>query len=162
YGVETIRGMENFTLSGIRLYHFTHFIHALALVKKAAALANSELGVLDAAKAKAIVQACDEIAEGKLHDQFVIDMIQGGAGTSTNMNANEVIASRALEILGHRKGQYEHLHPNDDVNCSQSTNDAYPTAIKLGVILTLRDTVSALRELQKALNAKAQEFADVL
>jgi aspartate ammonia-lyase len=162
YGVQTIRGMENFRTSGIRMYHFEHFIRAFAFVKEAAALANRELGVLDAAKADAIVQACDEIAAGQLHDQFVIDMIQGGAGTSTNMNANEVIANRALEILGHRKGQYEYLHPNDHVNCSQSTNDAYPTAIKLGVILTLRDTVSALRELRAALEAKAQEFGDIL
>lgn len=162
YGVQTIRGVENFPLSGIRLYHFEHFIRGLAFVKKAAALANKELGVLDGAKADAIVKACDEIAAGKLHDQFVIDMFQGGAGTSTNMNANEVIANRALEILGHRKGQYEHLHPNDHVNCSQSTNDAYPTAIKVGVVLTLRDTLSALRELQSALRAKAQEFSDVL
>jgi aspartate ammonia-lyase len=162
YGVQTIRGMENFPLSGIRLYHFDHFIRAFAFVKKAAALANKELGVLDAAKADAIVKACDEIAAGKLHDQFVIDMFQGGAGTSTNMNANEVIANRALEILCYRKGEYEHLHPNDHVNCSQSTNDAYPTAIKVGVVLTLRDTVSALRELRAALTAKAQEFADVL
>jgi aspartate ammonia-lyase len=162
YGVQTIRGMENFPLSGIRLYHFEHFIRAFAFVKKAAALANKELGVLDAQKADAIVQDCDEIAAGKLHDQFVIDMFQGGAGTSTNMNANEVIANRALEILFHRKGQYEHLHPNDHVNCSQSTNDAYPTAIKVGVLLTLRDTLSALRELKNALTAKSQEFADVL
>jgi aspartate ammonia-lyase len=162
YGVQTIRGVENFPLSGIRLYHFEHFIRALALVKKAAAMANGELGVLDSAKADAIVKACDEIAVGKLHDQFVIDMFQGGAGTSTNMNANEVIANRALEILGHRKGQYEHVHPNDHVNCSQSTNDAYPTAIKLGVVLTLRDTLSAFRELRTALDAKAREFADVL
>ena len=162
YGVQTIRGVENFPLSGIRLYHFEHFIQGLAFVKKAAALANSELGVLEAARANAIVSACDEVIAGRLHDQFVIDMFQGGAGTSTNMNANEVIANRALEILGHRKGEYQHLHPNDHVNCSQSTNDAYPTAIKLGVILTLRDTLTALRELQSALVAKAQEFADVL
>jgi aspartate ammonia-lyase len=162
YGVQTLRGVENFPISGIRLYHFEHFIRGLAFVKKAAALANCELGVLDAEKARAIVKACDEIADGKLHDQFVIDMIQGGAGTSTNMNANEVIANRALEIMGHRKGQYEHLHPNDHVNCSQSTNDAYPTAIKMGVILTLRDTLSALRELRTALDRKAQEFGDVL
>jgi aspartate ammonia-lyase len=162
YGVQTIRGMENFRTSGIRMYHFEHFIRAFAFVKKAAALANKELGVLDAQKADAIVKACDEIAAGKLHDQFVIDMFQGGAGTSTNMNANEVIANRALEILYHRKGEYEHLHPNDHVNCSQSTNDAYPTAIKLGVILTLRETVSALRELKASLEAKAKEFADVL
>ncbi|EDY20843.1 cyclic nucleotide-binding protein [Chthoniobacter flavus Ellin428] len=162
YGVQTLRGVENFPLSGIRLYHFEHFIRAFAYVKKAAALANCELGVLDSMKAQAIVKACDEIAAGKLHDQFVIDMFQGGAGTSTNMNANEVIANRALEILGHRKGDYQHLHPNDHVNCSQSTNDAYPTAIKLGVILTLRDTLSAWRELRVALDAKASEFADVL
>lgn len=162
YGVQTIRGMENFKISGIGMYHFEHFIRAFAFVKKAAAKANSELRVLSQERADAIMKACDEIAGGKLHDQFAIDMIQGGAGTSTNMNANEVIANRALEILGYRKGQYEHLHPNDHVNCSQSTNDAYPTAIKLGVLLTLRDTVSALRELQAALVAKAKEFADVL
>ncbi len=162
YGVQTLRGMENFRISGIRMYHFEHFIRAFAFVKKAAARANGELGVLSKERAAAIMAACDEIAAGKLHDQFVIDMIQGGAGTSTNMNANEVIANRALELLGHRKGQYEHLHPNDHVNCSQSTNDAYPTAIKLGVLLTLRETLSALRELQTALRTKAQEFADVL
>jgi aspartate ammonia-lyase len=162
YGVQTMRGVENFPISGIRLYHFDHFIRGLAYVKKAAALANCELGVLDRVKTDAITQACDDIAAGKLHDQFVIDMFQGGAGTSTNMNANEVIANRALEILGHAKGQYEHLHPNDHVNCSQSTNDAYPTAIKLGVLLTLRDTLSALRELRGALDGKAQEFGDVL
>jgi len=162
YGVQTIRGVENFPISGIRLYHYEHFIRAFAFVKKAAALANRELGVLDAGKADAIVKACEDILAGQLHDQFVIDMFQGGAGTSTNMNANEVIANRALEILGHQKGQYEHLHPNDHVNCSQSTNDAYPTAIKLGVLLTLQDTLSALKELRAALEAKAREFADVL
>ena len=162
YGVQTLRGMENFPLSGIRLYHFEHFIRAFAFVKKAAALANRELGVLEATKAAAIVKACEEIVSGKFHDQFVIDMFQGGAGTSTNMNANEVIANRALEILGHRKGEYQHLHPNDHVNCSQSTNDAYPTAMKLGVVLTLHDTLSALRELRTALDARAQAFADVL
>jgi aspartate ammonia-lyase len=162
YGVQTIRGMENFHISGIRMYHFAHFIRAFAFVKKAAALANSELGVLGKEKADAIMKTCDEIAAGNLHDQFVIDMIQGGAGTSTNMNANEVIANRALEILGHRKGQYEHLHPNDHVNCSQSTNDAYPTAIKLGVLLTLKETLSALRDLRATLVAKAKEFSDVL
>jgi aspartate ammonia-lyase len=162
YGVQAVRGMENFPLSGIRLFQFHHFVRALALVKKAAAQANADLGVLDAGIAGAIVQACDEIAAGKLHDHFVIDMIQGGAGTSTNMNANEVIANRALEILGHRKGQYEFCHPNDHVNCSQSTNDAYPTAIKLGVILTLQDTLGALKELRTVLAEKAAEFADVL
>ena len=162
YGVQTLRGMENFPISGIPLHHFGHFVRSLAYVKKAAALANQGLGVLTPEKADAIVAACDEIIAGKWHEHFTIDMIQGGAGTSTNMNANEVIANRALEILGHRKGQYEFLHPNDDVNRSQSTNDAYPTAIKLGVILTMRDATSALRELKAALLAKATEFNDVL
>ena len=162
YGVQTLRGMENFPLSGIPLSHFEHFVRALAFVKKAAAAANSELGVLDSKRAEAIRTACDEIIAGQLHEHFTVDMIQGGAGTSTNMNANEVIANRALELLGHRKGEYQYLHPNDHVNCSQSTNDAYPTAVKLGVVLTLRDTISALRELQTGLKAKAAEFADVL
>ncbi|MEK7952408.1 aspartate ammonia-lyase [Luteolibacter soli] len=162
YGVQTLRGMENFPLSGIPLSHFSHFVRSLAYVKKAAASANQELGVLKPDRAAAIMAACDEVIAGSLHAHFTVDMIQGGAGTSTNMNANEVIANRALEIMGYRKGQYEHLHPNDDVNCSQSTNDAYPTAIKLGVILTLRDAVSALRELREALEAKAAEFAEVL
>jgi len=162
YGVQTVRGMENFPLSGISTFHFQHFIHSFAYVKKGAALANNELGILDDAKKDAIVGACDEILDGKLHEQFIIDMFQGGAGTSTNMNANEVIANRGLELMGHRKGDYQYLHPNDHVNCSQSTNDTYPTAIKLGVVLTLRDTLSALRELQAAFKAKEKEFADIL
>ena len=162
YGVQTLRAAENFRFSGIRLSHYEEFVRALACVKKAAALANAELGVLDRKVAAAITKACDELLAGKLHDQFVVDMIQGGAGTSTNMNANEVIANRALELLGHAKGEYQYCHPNDHVNCSQSTNDAYPTAIKLGVWFTLRDTVSALRELKMALEAKAREFAEVI
>jgi len=162
YGVQTLRGMENFPISGVPLNHFGHFVRSLAYVKKAAARANKELGVVRPERADAIIAACDEIIAGKWHEHFTIDMIQGGAGTSTNMNANEVIANRALEILGHRKGQYEFLHPNDDVNRSQSTNDAYPTAIKLGVILTLRDATSALRELKVALERKAAEFSEIL
>jgi aspartate ammonia-lyase len=162
YGVQTLRAMENFPFSGIHVCHYEHFVRALACVKKAAALANAELGALDRRIADAIAKACDEILAGKLHDQFVVDMIQGGAGTSTNMCANEVIANRALELLGHAKGEYQFCHPNDHVNCSQSTNDAYPTAIKLGVWFTLRDTVGGLRELKTALEAKAAEFADVI
>ena len=162
YGVQTLRGMENFPISGIPLHHFGHFVRSLAYVKKAAARANKDLGTVKPDRADAIIAACDEIIAGKWHQHFTIDMIQGGAGTSTNMNANEVIANRALEILGHRKGQYELLHPIDDVNCSQSTNDVYPTSIKLGIILTMRDATSALRELRAALAAKAVEFADVL
>jgi aspartate ammonia-lyase len=162
YGVQTLRAIENFPFSAIRVQHYEHFVRALAFVKKAAALANSELGALDEKIAKAIAVACDDILAGKLHDQFVVDMIQGGAGTSTNMCANEVIANRALEVLGHSKGKYEFCHPNDHVNCSQSTNDAYPTAIKLGVWFTLRDALGALRELKGALEAKAGEFAGVI
>jgi aspartate ammonia-lyase len=162
YGVQTVRAVENFPFSGIHVCHYEHFVRALACVKKAAALANAELGVLDNKIAAAIANACEEILAGKLHEQFVVDMIQGGAGTSTNMNANEVIANRALELLGHAKGEYKFCHPNDHVNCSQSTNDAYPTAIKLGVWFTLRDTLSALRELKEALEKKAADFADVL
>jgi aspartate ammonia-lyase len=162
YGVQTLRATENFRFSGIRLSHYEQFVRALACVKKAAALANAELGVLDRKIADAIAKACDELLAGKLHDQFVVDMLQGGAGTSTNMNANEVIANRALELLGHARGEYQFCHPNDHVNCSQSTNDAYPTAIKLGVWFTLRDTLSGLRELKMALEARAAEFADVI
>jgi len=162
YGVQTIRALENFPISGTPLKNFRHFVNALAYVKKAAAMANSELGVLAKEKMKVIAAACDEILKGALHEHFVVDMIQGGAGTSTNMNANEVIANRALEIMGHNKGEYKILHPNDDVNCSQSTNDAYPTAIKLAVVFSAKDTVGAMAELQAALEAKASEFADVL
>jgi aspartate ammonia-lyase len=162
YGVQTVRARENFPFSGIHVCHYEHFVRALACVKKAAALANAELGALERKIADAIAKACDEIFAGKLHEQFVVDMIQGGAGTSTNMCANEVIANRALELLGHAKGEHQFCHPNDHVNCSQSTNDAYPTAIKLGVWFTLRETLSALRELKSALEAKSREFADVI
>jgi aspartate ammonia-lyase len=162
YGVQTMRALENFAISGVPLKNFAHFVNALAYVKKAAAKANAELKCLDAKIAQAIEQACDEILGGKLHDQFVVDMMQGGAGTSTNMNANEVIANRGLELMGHVKGEYKHLHPNDHVNASQSTNDAYPTAIKLAVIFSLKDTLAAMRELRAALQAKEKEFAHVL
>src|SRR5262249_8584157 len=162
YGVQTVRALENFAISGVPLRNFAHFVDALAYVKKGAALANAELGCLDRKIADAIVAACDEILAGKLHDQFPVDMMQGGAGTSTNMNANEVIANRGLELMGHAKGEYKHLHPNDHVNCSQSTNDAYPTAIKLAVIFTLKDTQAAMNELRVALAAKEKEFAHVL
>jgi aspartate ammonia-lyase len=162
YGVQTLRAMENFAISGVFVRNFEHLIEGLAMVKKAAALANLELGRLDAAKAEAIGKACDELLQGKLHDQFTVDMFQGGAGTSTNMNANEVIANRGLELMGYEKGDYSHLHPNDHVNCSQSTNDAYPTSIKLAVLLSKRNLIRAMEELRQALDRKAGEFADVL
>jgi aspartate ammonia-lyase len=162
YGVQTLRAMENFAISGIFVQNFEHLIEGLAMVKKAAALANHELGRLDAARMWAICDTCDELLKGRLHDQFTVDMFQGGAGTSTNMNANEVIANRGLELMGHSKGEYVHLHPNDHVNCSQSTNDAYPTAIKLAVLLANRNLTRAMRELEMALERKAEEFSDVL
>jgi aspartate ammonia-lyase len=162
YGVQTLRAMENFAISGVFVKNFEHMIEALAFVKKAAAQANCELGVLDETRMKAICNACDELLAGQLHDQFTVDMFQGGAGTSTNMMANEVIANRGLEILGYKKGEYDHLHPNDHVNCSQSTNDAYPTAIKLAVLLSLKDLLGAMDELKAALEAKAEAFSDVL
>ncbi|MGD8252611.1 MAG: aspartate ammonia-lyase, partial [Desulfobacterales bacterium] len=162
YGVQTQRAIENFAISGVKLSNFEHMIRALAMVKKAAALANGELNELDSKKVTAICQACDEILDGRLHRHFAVDMFQGGAGTSTNMNANEVIANRGLELMGYEKGEYEHLHPNDDVNCSQSTNDAYPTAIKLAAILSLKDLLSAMDELKNALDNKGKAFKDVL
>ena len=162
YGVQTLRAMENFAISGVFVRNFEHLIEGLAMVKKAAAQANHDLGRLDAPKMWAICDACDELLKGRLHDQFTVDMFQGGAGTSTNMNANEVIANRGLELMGHQKGDYGQLHPNDHVNCSQSTNDAYPTAIKLAVLLSGRNLVRAMHELERALEQKAEEFKDIL
>jgi aspartate ammonia-lyase len=162
FGIQTSRAVDNFPFSGVRLMHYQHLINALAYVKKAAALANAELGVLDNTIAGAIAKACDRIIDGELHGQFVVDMVQGGAGTSTNMNANEVIANAALEVLGHPKGEYDIVHPNDHVNCSQSTNDAYPTAVKLAVVFSMRETTSSLELLQRTFASKAEEFSDVI
>lgn len=162
FGIQTMRAVENFPFSGVRLSHFQHLVNAFAHVKKAAAEANADLGVLDPDIATAIGRACDFILAGERHEDFVVDMVQGGAGTSSNMNANEVIANLALEILGHEKGDYVHCHPNDHVNCSQSTNDVYPTAVKLAVVSATHETVSALGVLRKAFQAKAAEFAGVL
>jgi len=162
WGVQTLRAVENFPISGQRLHQYGNMCTALGMVKKAAAQANCQLGVLDADKAEAIAKACEEIIEGKLRSHFVVDMVQGGAGTSTNMNANEVIANRGLELLGHRRGQYAHLHPLDHVNLSQSTNDAYPTSIKVAVLLTVQQALDALDELSEALEVKSVELVDVL
>ncbi|MDF1658060.1 MAG: aspartate ammonia-lyase [Verrucomicrobiales bacterium] len=162
YGVQTMRAMENFTFSGVKLSHYQHLVNAFAYVKKAAATANSILGVLDPKIAEAICAACDRILAGEFHEHFAVDMVQGGAGTSSNMNANEVIANVALEIMGHRKGEYQYCHPNDHVNCSQSTNDAYPTAVKIAVVDATHETVSALKVLRKSFEEKAEEFADVI
>jgi aspartate ammonia-lyase len=162
WGVHTLRAIENFPISGKTIGACHDLVRALALVKQAAALANKELGQLDGMRADAIVAACQEIAGGKLHDQFVVDVIQGGAGTSTNMNANEVIANRALELLGRQKGEYEYLHPINHVNMSQSTNDVYPTALRVATCLAIRSLLSAMAGLRAAFEAKAEEFRDIL
>src|SRR6266702_1879035 len=138
YGVQTIRGKENFHITGIPMNQEPYFVKALGYVKKAAAMANCDLGALDAKVADAIILGCDRVIAGDMMDQFVTDFIQGGAGTSTNMNANEVIANLALESLGFKKGDYQHVSPNDHVNYGQSTNDTYPTAFRLALILRLR------------------------
>ncbi len=162
FGVQTMRAIENFHISRVRLNFFPEFIRALADVKQGAAMANRDLGLLDPKIADAIIAACGELREGKLHEHFVVDMVQGGAGTSTNMNANEVIANRALEILGHEKGQYEYCHPNNHVNLSQSTNDAYPTATRIALVRSIEKLIAALRELIAAFHAKGSEFAHVI
>lgn len=162
YGVQTQRALENFVLTGVPLAHFPKLIVGLAMVKKAAASANFDTGHLDAKHLEAIHYACDCLINGQYHDQFVVDMIQGGAGTSTNMNANEVIANIGLEYLGYAKGAYEHLHPNNHVNMSQSTNDAYPTAIRVGLQLSHAELVDSLALLQGAFASKRDEFHDVI
>ncbi|WP_371324391.1 aspartate ammonia-lyase [Dechloromonas sp. ZY10] len=162
YGVHTLRALENFPITGIAISVYPDLIRALAQIKKAAAQANLQLGLLDATRAEAIVGACREVIDGQWHEQFVVDVIQGGAGTSTNMNANEVIANRALELLGKERGDYKALHPNEHVNMSQSTNDVYPTALKLATYVGIFRLVDAMAYLRKAFERKADEFADVL
>ena len=162
YGVQTVRAMENFQVTGIPVSHYPKHIQALACIKKAAAMVNMELGVLDPEIGQAIVEACREVRSGRLDEQFTVDVIQGGAGTSVNMNANEVIANRALEVLGHARGEYHFCHPNNHVNLSQSTNDVYPTSLRLTGIWTGRDLVRELRSLQEGFAAKGEEFADVI
>src|SRR6476619_4575732 len=162
YGVQTLRGKENFHITGIPMSTEHYFVKAFGYVKKAAALANRDLGVLDAKIANAIADAVDRRIGGEMRDQFVTDFIQGGAGTSTNMNANEVIANLALEQLGHKKGEYQFVNPNDHVNFGQSTNDIYPTAFRLALILRLESYTDALRLLQEAFFAKSKEFSRVL
>jgi len=162
YGVQTLRAIENFNISGVTLSFYPNLIDALAIVKEAAAEANFELGLLSKDVRDAIVKACEDIKNGKFHNHFAVDMIQGGAGTSTNMNANEVIANRALEILGYEKGQYEYCHPNNHVNLSQSTNDAYPTAVKIALINSNKKLIAVLNTLVESFSAKAKEFAHII
>jgi aspartate ammonia-lyase len=162
YGVHTLRALENFPITGTPISIYPDLVMALACVKQAAAIANSELGLLDEQRAHAIRLACEEVREGKLFDEFVVDVIQGGAGTSSNMNANEVICNRALELLGHAKGEYQHLHPLDHVNLSQSTNDVYPTAVKLALQFGIQRLLQDMGLLKRAFAAKASEFSEVL
>ena len=162
YGVQTMRGIENFPISRFHLCDYPAFVSGLAMTKWGAAVANHSLGLLTDEQFKAIEQACQEILAGKHLEQFPVDMIQGGAGTTTNMNANEVIANRALQIMGHQPGEYQYCSPNDHVNCSQSTNDAYPTAIHLGLYATHQVYMQHFAQLIDAFQAKAEEFARVL
>ncbi|MDE6483305.1 MAG: aspartate ammonia-lyase [Rikenellaceae bacterium] len=162
FGVQTMRAMENFHISRVRLNMYPVFIKALAMVKQAAAEANCELGILKPEIRDAIVAACKEVREGKFDDHFVVEMVQGGAGTSTNINSKEVIANRALELMGHKKGEYKYCHPNNHVNLSQSTNDAYPTSVRVALLNRTRDLIDALKMLVEAFRAKGEEFADVI
>ncbi len=162
YGVHTLRALENFPITGTAISIYPDLVEALACVKQAAAIANRELGLLDGERADAIVRACEEIRGGALLEEFVVDVIQGGAGTSTNMNANEVIANRALELLGAKRGDYARLHPLDHVNLSQSTNDVYPTAVKLALQFGIRRLLREMAGLRKECELKAAEFSDVL
>ena len=162
YGVQTARALENFHISGVELRLYPNLIKAFAMVKLAAARANVDCDQFDAAILKGIEAACKELIDGKLHDEFRLDVFQGGAGTSTNMNANEVIANRALELMGHRKGEYKHCDPHDHVNCSQSTNDAYPTALHLGMALGNVQLIAAMKELIEAFRRKGKEFSGIL
>lgn len=160
YGIQTLRATENFPVSGVKAP--IQFIQAYAQIKKAAAIANEQLGCLEQKKAEAIIKACDEVLAGKLLDQFVVDVFQAGAGTSFNMNVNEVLANRALEILGKQKGSYEIINPNDHVNMAQSTNDTFPTAIHVSVLLALQSLFSALDGLADAFDKLGKKYAHVL
>jgi aspartate ammonia-lyase len=162
YGVQTVRAVENFPITGIPIARFPSLIRALGAIKEAAAAANMELGALDPVPGEAVLQAAREVREGRHDAQFVVDCIQGGAGTSTNMNANEVIANRALELLGRPRGAYEHCHPNNHVNLSQSTNDVYPTALKLAAVWQIQALAEGMERLLAAFVRKGEEFKGVL
>jgi aspartate ammonia-lyase len=153
--VHTARALENFPISNIPISTYPSLVKALACVKQACAQANKELALLDVEQADAIIRACEEVRAGQWQDQFAVDIIQGGAGTSTNMNANEVIANRALEIMGHQRGEYRYLHPLEHVNLSQSTNDVYPTAVKVALRFLIDDLIAGMEVLRLAFAAKA-------
>lgn len=160
YGVQTFRAVDNFQMTGRKLRDYPFFVKAFAQIKKAAVLANKEVGVIDADKADALAKAADRVIAGEFADQFVVDMIQGGAGTSTNMNVNEVLTNIALESMGHKKGEYQYLHPNDHTNLGQSTNDTYPSSIKVATWTKLGDLIKAMENLKKELEKKGKDFKD--
>lgn len=162
YGVQTMRGIENFVISKFHLNEYPLFIKGMAITKAGAAIANHELGLLSDEMTEAILKACNEIIEGQHHEQFPVDMIQGGAGTTVNMNANEVIANRALELMGHKRGEYQYCSPNDHVNCAQSTNDAYPTGIHIGMYYTHLKLKKHYEELIDSFQKKAKEFEHII
>ncbi len=162
YGVQTFRAVDNFQMTGRKLKDYPFFVKAFAQIKKAAVLANKEVGVLDADKADALAKAADRLIAGDFAEQFVVDMIQGGAGTSTNMNVNEVLTNIALESMGHKKGEYQYLHPNDHTNLGQSTNDTYPSSIKVATWTKLGDLLKAMDNLKKELEKKAKDFKDYI
>ncbi len=162
FGVQTLRCIENFDISRDLLGDHPEFIKAFGIVKKGAILANHQLGLVSDEVKDAVVAACEELMEGKHCEHFPIDMVQGGAGTSANMNANEVIANRALQIAGHKPGEYQYIHPNDHVNMAQSTNDAYPTAMQLGLYMIHKDVMTALKALARSFRSKEKKFADVI
>jgi len=162
YGVQTLRALENFQLSGVAINHYPGFVEAWAIVKLAAARANTAAGAMKPERLALIEKACQAVLDGKYHDQFQVDWYQGGAGTSTNMNANEVLANVGLELGGHKKGEYQYLEPHDDLNMSQSTNDSYPTAIKVALLLRNDRLVAELEQLVAAFRAKGNAFIDVV
>ncbi|TGL55585.1 aspartate ammonia-lyase [Leptospira kemamanensis] len=162
WGIHTLRALENYPITGKTIGTYPDLVYALAHIKKASAKANLQLSLLSEEKTKFIIQACDRILAGEFHSEFVVDVIQGGAGTSTNMNANEVITNIALELANRSKGDYQFLHPLNDVNMSQSTNDVYPSSIKLAAVFSIRGLLSALESLQLSFRKKSEEFKDIL
>src|SRR5499427_10402338 len=162
YGVQTARALENFPLSGVLINHYPGFVEAWAIVKLAAARANTDVGAMKPEKLAAIEKACQAVIAGKYHDQFKVDWYQGGAGTSTNMNANEVLANIALEMSGHKKGEYQYIDPHDDLNMSQSTNDAYPTAIKVAFLLRNDKLIDELKKLVASFRLKGDAYLEIV
>ena len=162
YGVQTMRALENFPVSGVKTNFYPDYVRAYAMVKLAAARANTDIGRMKKEKLDAIEKACKAVIDGKYHDQFLVDLYQGGAGTSANMNANEVLANIALEMSGHKKGEYQYIEPHDDLNMGQSTNDVYPTAIHVALLLHNDKLIKEAQLLSDAFHKKGEEFKNML